>query len=164
MGPHLRRWLVAQSFNRLSPSWGFPAFSSALRQKPGDLCEDPGIISLSPLSLADRHDLPDIRGKWRLEPFRLRTSCLHSHSNRMSFIFWWWLSEALTAGNACHSNGSKKCTFFRRHLIRKHIPDDTNWTSVSNCNCFTISWTWRRLKKKTYFHKIRTDILWALRL
>ena len=39
-------------FIRRSPSWGFLGFSSAVRQMPGDLCTDPRIISLSPLSLA----------------------------------------------------------------------------------------------------------------
>jgi hypothetical protein len=31
-------------------------FPQPLRQMPGDLCTAPGIISLSPLSLADRSD------------------------------------------------------------------------------------------------------------
>ena len=39
-------------FIRPSPSWGFPRFSSAVRQIPEDLCIAPGIIPLSPLSLA----------------------------------------------------------------------------------------------------------------
>ena len=38
------------TFIRRSPSWGFPGFSS------GDLCTTPGIIPLSPLSLADKRD------------------------------------------------------------------------------------------------------------
>ena len=44
-------WLHS-SFIRRSPSSGFPGFSSAVRQLPGDLCTASGIISLSPLSLA----------------------------------------------------------------------------------------------------------------
>ena len=39
-------------FTRQSPSWSFLGFSSAVRQMPGDMCTAPGIISLSPLSLA----------------------------------------------------------------------------------------------------------------
>ena len=38
-------------FIRWSPNWGFPGFSLAVRQMPGDLCTAPGIIILSPLSL-----------------------------------------------------------------------------------------------------------------
>ena len=45
-------------FIRRSPSWGFPGFSSAVRQIPGDLCTVPGTISLSPLSLAT--DVTDV--------------------------------------------------------------------------------------------------------
>ena len=33
--------------NDWSSSWGFPGFSTDLRQMPGDLCTAPGIISLS---------------------------------------------------------------------------------------------------------------------
>ena len=46
-------------------SLGLREFSSALR-KMSDLCTAPGIISLSPLSLADRRDWRVTRGKWFL--------------------------------------------------------------------------------------------------
>ena len=39
------------SFIKWSPSWGFLAFSSTVRQMPGDLYTASRIISLSPLSL-----------------------------------------------------------------------------------------------------------------
>jgi hypothetical protein len=46
------------SFVRRSLSWGFLGFSSALRKMPRDLSTAPGIISLSPLSLAT--DVTDV--------------------------------------------------------------------------------------------------------
>ena len=45
---------------------GFPDFSSAVRQTPEDLCTASSIISLPPLSLAEKHDWRDTRGKWPL--------------------------------------------------------------------------------------------------
>ena len=39
-------------FIRMSPSRGFLVLSLAVRQMPGDLCADPRIILLPPLSLA----------------------------------------------------------------------------------------------------------------
>ena len=68
VGPHLRRWLVAQPSSKV-PSWGFPGFSLSDRYMPGDLCTAPGIFSLSPLSLSDRRDRRDwrdTRSKWPL--------------------------------------------------------------------------------------------------
>ena len=43
----------SHNLHRLSPSWGSPGFSSAVRQMPGDLCTAPGIISLPRLLLTD---------------------------------------------------------------------------------------------------------------
>jgi hypothetical protein len=60
-GPHLSDYLSLSSFIRRSPSWGFLAFSSAVRQMPGDPCTAPRIISLLSLSL-----VTDTRGKWPL--------------------------------------------------------------------------------------------------
>ena len=57
-------WL--HRFHRRSSSWGFPGLSSAMRQMPGDLCRTSSIISLSPLSIADRRDWRYTRGKWPL--------------------------------------------------------------------------------------------------
>jgi hypothetical protein len=37
----------SHSLHRRSSSWGFPGFSSAVSQMPGDLCTAPRIISLS---------------------------------------------------------------------------------------------------------------------
>ena len=73
------------SFIRRSPSWGFPGFSSAVRQMPGALCTVIGIISLSPFPLADRRDWRDTRFKWHLarNPDR---SCWHRHTSVK--LFW----------------------------------------------------------------------------
>ena len=54
------------AFIRWSPSWGLPGSPSTVRLMPGDLCPAPGIISLSPLSLADRRDWCYSQGKWYL--------------------------------------------------------------------------------------------------
>ena len=77
---HLRRRLVASL--RSSPSWGFPEFSLAVKQKPGDLCLAPGIISLSPLYLGDWRDT---RGKRSLAKNPDR-SWWHRHTNLKLFL------------------------------------------------------------------------------
>ena len=51
-GPHWGDDWSHSHFIRLSPSESFLGFSSAVRQMPGDLCTDPGIISWSHLTLA----------------------------------------------------------------------------------------------------------------
>ena len=48
------------AFIRRTPHWGFPGFSSAVRQMPGDLCTVPILI------IIDRRDWRDTRGKWPL--------------------------------------------------------------------------------------------------
>jgi hypothetical protein len=53
----------SHSLHRRSPNWGFLGFSSAVRQMPRDLFSAPGIIALSPLSIAERRDWRDTRGK-----------------------------------------------------------------------------------------------------
>ena len=65
-------WLHSP-FIRLSPSWGFPGFSSAIRQMPRDLCAALDFISLSPLSLAGL-------GKWSvaMNPNRNYWHCFSS--------------------------------------------------------------------------------------
>ena len=55
----------SHSVHRRSPSWGFPGFSLAAGQMPGDLCIVPDIISSS-LSLADRWNWRDSRDRWSL--------------------------------------------------------------------------------------------------
>ena len=59
--------------------WRFPGISSAVRQMTGDLCTAPGIISLFPLSLVDRHDWRDTRGKWSLA---------RNPDRSLKFFFW----------------------------------------------------------------------------
>ena len=53
-------------FLLLAEVFRFFFFSSAVRQMSGDLCTDPGIISLSIISLADRRDWRDTQSKWSL--------------------------------------------------------------------------------------------------
>ena len=57
--------MTSRSLHRRPSNWSFPWFFSVLRYIPGDLCTAPG-ITLLPLSLADRRDWCDTRGKWPL--------------------------------------------------------------------------------------------------
>ena len=88
-GPHLRWRLVAQPSSTVSLLRLF----SAIRWMPGDLCTVPGIISLSPLSLADKRNWCDTRGKWPLarNPDR---SWWHSHTSLK--LFWPYPMAPLT--------------------------------------------------------------------
>ena len=75
----------SHSLHRRSPSSDFPRFSSAVRQMSEDLCTVPGIISLSPLSLAYRRDWHATRSKWSLA--RILVSCWwHLHISLQ--LFW----------------------------------------------------------------------------
>ena len=87
----------SDSLHRLSPSWGFPWFSSVTRWISGDLCTAPGIISLPSLTRVYRRDWLGTRGKW---PFARNPdrSWWHRHSSLK--LFWPQIMAPWTTGNS----------------------------------------------------------------
>ena len=98
----------SHSLHRRFPSWGFPGFSSSVRQMPRDLCTAPCYISLLPVSLVDRSDWRDTRGKlkaflaiahgsmdkrqdaWQYTRKYTRNSTNSFRGRNRSMMAWWW--------------------------------------------------------------------------
>ena len=113
-------------------SWGFPWFSSVVRQTPGDRCTAAGIISLSPKSLSDRLDWRETWCKWPLarNPDR---RWKHRHTSIRLFGRGPWLYV---------SQGEEKKIWVHKFQLtlsvawpRSYCPDD-----CSRFQCFSPEW------------------------